>query len=267
MLKIYIYWHKCWCNGCGTDNQQVKIGLLSFWSVNCWVSQWQLQRWQIKWQLQQWQIKWQWQRWQIKWQLQRWQIQWQRYVLFNVVTWSTPGGATVLLVYQERDHDAAPAIMASRGFYLREISSINKWTLESVSIMMIDRSLMNRCRDDRLQHWCFHISQKRYKVKTCVCQAGRGAGGRHQVALLPGSFSSGWEEGKSWTWVQHSSNQRFKVLFTAPGPLTLVSSWAPGHHKAAIWHRPQAGLKLFWGHKTSLIYDSFHSVQKLKIRS
>ena len=19
MLKIYIYWHKCWCNGCGTD--------------------------------------------------------------------------------------------------------------------------------------------------------------------------------------------------------------------------------------------------------
>ena len=41
MLKIYIYWHKCWCNGCGTDGTgQVKIGLLSFWSVNRWVSQW-----------------------------------------------------------------------------------------------------------------------------------------------------------------------------------------------------------------------------------
>ena len=40
MLKIYIYWHKCWCNGCGTDGTgQVKIGLLSFWSVNRWVSQ------------------------------------------------------------------------------------------------------------------------------------------------------------------------------------------------------------------------------------
>ena len=38
MLKIYIYWHKCWCNGCGTG--QVKIVLLSFWSVNRWVSQW-----------------------------------------------------------------------------------------------------------------------------------------------------------------------------------------------------------------------------------
>ena len=37
MLKIYIYWHKCWCNGCGTG--QVKIELLSFWSVNRWVSQ------------------------------------------------------------------------------------------------------------------------------------------------------------------------------------------------------------------------------------
>ena len=40
MLKIYIYWHKCWCNGCGTGRDgQVKIELLSFWSVNCWVSQ------------------------------------------------------------------------------------------------------------------------------------------------------------------------------------------------------------------------------------
>ena len=37
MLKIYIYWHKCWCYRCGTG--QVKIGLLSFWSVNRWVSQ------------------------------------------------------------------------------------------------------------------------------------------------------------------------------------------------------------------------------------
>ena len=39
MLKIYIYWHKCWCHRCGTDGQQVKIVLLSFWSVNRWVSQ------------------------------------------------------------------------------------------------------------------------------------------------------------------------------------------------------------------------------------
>ena len=41
MLKIYIYWHKCWCYRCGTgrDGQQVKIELLSFWSVNRWVSQ------------------------------------------------------------------------------------------------------------------------------------------------------------------------------------------------------------------------------------
>ena len=38
MLKIYIYWHKCWCHRCGTG-QQVKIVLLSFWSVNRWVSQ------------------------------------------------------------------------------------------------------------------------------------------------------------------------------------------------------------------------------------
>ena len=63
-------------------------------------------------------------------QLQRWQIQWQWYVLFNVVTWSTPGGAAVLLVYQQRDHDAAPAIIAIiiGGFYLREISSIKVCT-------------------------------------------------------------------------------------------------------------------------------------------
>ena len=36
MLKIFIYWHKCWRDGTG---QQAKIELLSFWSVNRWVSQ------------------------------------------------------------------------------------------------------------------------------------------------------------------------------------------------------------------------------------
>ena len=46
------------------------------------------------------------------------------------MTWSTPGGAAVLLVYQQRDHDAAPAIIAIiiGGFYLREISSIKVCT-------------------------------------------------------------------------------------------------------------------------------------------
>ena len=39
MLKTYIYWHKCWCHRCGTDEQQAKIELLSFWSVNRRVSQ------------------------------------------------------------------------------------------------------------------------------------------------------------------------------------------------------------------------------------